>query len=92
VTAVILGLSRAIGETLAVSMVIGNVEGLPNPLFSLRSLFTPTINITAEIVQNFQESSGIARDAYWLLAFTLLIVSFLFICVSRYFASRSVYK
>lgn len=92
VTAVILGLSRAIGETLAVSMVIGNNEGLPNPLFSLHALFTPTINITAEIVQNFQESSGVARDAYWLLAFTLLVISFLFICVSRYFASRSVYK
>ncbi|BCL84325.1 putative ABC transporter permease protein YqgH [Ktedonobacteria bacterium brp13] len=92
VTAVILGLSRAIGETLAVSMVLGG-SSLPDNLFSLQGFFTPTTSITREIVQDFQESAGSpARDAIWLLAFTLLVISFLFICVSRYFASRSVYK
>jgi phosphate ABC transporter, permease protein PstC len=91
-TAVVLGLSRAIGETLAVSMVLGG-SSLPDQLFSPQGFFTPTTNITREIVQDFQESAGTpARDAIWLLAFTLLIISFLFICISRYFASRSVYK
>ena len=35
---------------------------------------------------------GVAQDAYWTLAFILLLISFVFICISRYLANRSVYK
>lgn len=90
-TAVVLGMARAIGETLAVSMVLSGSQ-LPKSLFTLLVFFQPNINITQAIVSDFQETSGASRDAYWTLAFVLLIISFLFICVSRYFASRSVYK
>ena len=43
-TAVILAMARAIGETMAVQMVIGN-----SPLLA-KSLFTPTATLTSEIV------------------------------------------
>ena len=90
-TAVVLGMARAIGETLAVSMVL-NGSSLPQKLFHLSVFFQPNINITNAIVNDFGETAGASRDAYWTLAFMLLVISFLFICISRYLASRSVYK
>ncbi|MDQ2716700.1 MAG: phosphate ABC transporter permease subunit PstC [Chloroflexota bacterium] len=91
VTAVVLGMARAIGETLAVAMVLGG-ETLPQKLFTLQSFFVPTSNITRAILLDFQETSGVSQDAYWTLAFVLLLISFIFICISRYFVSRRVYK
>jgi phosphate transport system permease protein len=90
-TAVVLGMARAIGETLAVSIVLGG-DSLPKGLFKLSVFFQPNINITSIIVQQFADASGPARDAYWTLAFILLVISFVFICISRYLASRSAYK
>ncbi|HLZ80454.1 MAG TPA: phosphate ABC transporter permease subunit PstC [Ktedonobacteraceae bacterium] len=90
-TAVVLGMARAIGETLAVSMVLAG-STLPKNLFSLLVFFQPNINITQAIVQDFAETSGASRDAYWTLAFILLVITLLFISVSRYLASRSVYR
>ena len=91
-TAVVLGMARAIGETLAVALVLeGN--SLPQKLLSLGAFFQPNVNITMEIAQNFGEAVGThAEDAYWTMAFVLLVISFIFICISRYLASRSVYK
>lgn len=90
-TAVVLGMTRAIGETLAVALVLqGN--SLPQRLFSLAALFQPNVNVTMVIARDFGETSGVAQDAYWTLAFFLLVISFGFICISRYLASRSVYQ
>lgn len=90
-TAVVLGMARAIGETLAVALVLqGN--GLPKKLLSLGALFQPNVNVTMVIARDFGETSGASQDAYWTLAFILLVISFIFICMSRYLASRSVYK
>ncbi len=90
-TAVVLGMGRAIGETLAVSLVLFG-SGLPDNLFNIQAFFQPNINITQFIVNDFGETSGVSRDGYWTLAFLLLVISFIFICISRYLASRSVYK
>jgi phosphate transport system permease protein len=91
-TAVVLGMARAIGETLAVAMVLSG-NSLPQKLLSLGAFFQPNVNITMEIAQNFGEAVGTpAEDAYWTMGFVLLVISFIFICISRYLASRSVYK
>jgi phosphate transport system permease protein len=91
-TAVVLGMARAIGEALAVALVLQGDVHLPSNLFSLGAFFQPNINITYGILLYFSESSGTEREGYFMLGFVLLIISFLFICVSRYIASRSVYK
>jgi phosphate transport system permease protein len=91
-TAVVLGMARAIGETLAVAMVLAG-NSLPQKLLSLGAFFQPNVNITMEIAQNFGEAVGTpAEYAYWTMGFVLLVISFIFICISRYLASRSVYK
>ena len=90
-TAVVFGMARAIGETLAVAMVLGGSDSIPGG-FSLPAFFQPNANITQAILNEFPETFGVSRDAYWMLAFVLLVISFIFICISRYFASRRVYR
>ena len=52
VGAVILGLGRALGETMAVTMVIGNAYKLT------ASLFSPGATIASKIASEFSEASG----------------------------------
>jgi phosphate transport system permease protein len=49
---VLLALGRAIGETIAVTMVIGNAEGVPS------SLFQPGQTVASKIASNIAEASG----------------------------------
>ncbi len=90
-TAVVLGFTRAIGETLAVALVLGGSQ-IPDNIFTLKAFFQPNVNITAQIAQDFGETSGAAQNAYWTLAFVLLVITFIFVSISRFLASRSVYK
>jgi len=50
--AVLLALGRALGETIAVTMVIGNAEGIPS------SLFLPGQTLASKIASNIGEASG----------------------------------
>lgn len=90
-TAVVLGMARAIGETLAVALVLGGAD-IPKSIWNLQAFFQPNVNITQKIAQDFGETFSTARDAYFTLALLLLVISFAFICISRYLASRSVYR
>ncbi len=90
-TAVVLGMARAVGEALAVSLVLYGhaLPTLNQPLLNI--FFQPNINITQYIAIDFGESTGAGRDAYFTLAFVLLVISFLFVCISHYLRSRRVY-
>ncbi len=90
-TAVVLGMARAIGETLAVALVL-NGSRLPSLTPILNLFFQPNVNVTQYIAIDFGEATGPGRDAYFTLAFFLLVISFLFVCISRYLGSRSVYQ
>ena len=52
VGAVILGLGRALGETMAVTMVIGNHPDI------LKNLFAPGYTLASVIANEFSEASG----------------------------------
>ncbi|MBM3261112.1 phosphate ABC transporter permease subunit PstC [Candidatus Kaiserbacteria bacterium] len=90
-TAVVLGMARAIGETLAVSLVLAGhrVPSWDQPLFNI--FFQPNVNITQYIAIDFGESYGAGRDAYFTLAFVLLLTSFIFVVVSRRLSSKKAY-
>ena len=90
-TAVVMGMARAIGEALAVSMVLQGTA-LPANWYTPLGWFQPNVNLTQPIVLYFQESTGPERDAYFFIGFILLVISFIFVAISRYLASRSVYK
>lgn len=83
-TAIILGMARAIGETMAVQMVIGNAPKIAT------SLFTPTSTLPSGIVIEMGNTAfGSAwSNALFLMAFVLLLVSLLMIVLIRKIAER----
>ncbi|MCR5515441.1 MAG: phosphate ABC transporter permease subunit PstC [Lachnospira sp.] len=70
-TGIILGLSRAFGEALAVAMVIGKTRAFP------KNLLSPTNNLTAAIASDMGNtaSGGEHNLALWSMALLLLIIS-----------------
>ena len=79
VGATMLGLGRALGETIAVTMVIGNVPQIH------ASLFSPAATIPSRIASSFREASsvGLTRSALLALAVTLLLWTFILALASR---------
>jgi phosphate transport system permease protein len=76
--AVILGLGRAVGETMAVTMVIGN-----RPQISA-SLFDPSFTIASAIANEFTEAtSEIYRHALVELGLILFIITFVINALAR---------
>jgi len=73
--AVILGLGRAVGETMAVSMLIGNATG---PTAIPTSLFKPGQTMASLIANGFLEATGpLEKSAYIGVGLILLLVSLL---------------
>jgi phosphate transport system permease protein len=70
VAAVMLGLGRAIGETIAVALVIGNNYVLPT------SLFSPGGTIPSLIVVRFPDATGLQLSALIELGLLLFALSF----------------
>lgn len=85
-TGVILGLTRAFGEALAVAMVIGKMKAFPTGLLS------PTNNLTAAIASDMGGAAegGEYNTALWTMALLLLLISFLFILIVRRISSKGV--
>ena len=83
-TALILGIGRAIGETMAVQMVIGNItDHVPS------DLVTGASTMPAAIVTQLPEASlPSQRSALIMVAFVLLIITFLLIIVVHQLTSR----
>lgn len=84
VSAVVLGLSRAFGETLAVLLVVGNVAKIPH------SLFDPAYPIPALIANNYGETLSIPLydSAMMLASFILFIIVLIFNIISRAILKR----
>jgi phosphate transport system permease protein len=74
---VMLGLGRALGETIAVTMVIGNRYALPT------SLFSPAQTIASLIVNNFYEALPDQVSALVEIGLLLLLISLLVNSVAR---------
>lgn len=66
---IILSLGRALGETMAVTMVIGNRNELPSGLLS------PANTIASVIANNFNEADGLMMSSLIELGFILMIIS-----------------
>ena len=78
--AVVLGLSRAFGETMAVLMVVGNVARLP------KSVFDPAYPLPALIANNYGEMMSIPRydSALMFAALVLMLVVLVFNLGARF--------
>jgi len=76
--AVLLALGRAIGETVAVTMVIGNAEGIPT------SLFLPGNTVASKVASNIGEViSEVQLSALVALGLALFLLSFVISLIVR---------
>jgi phosphate transport system permease protein len=84
--AIMLGLGRALGETMAVTFVVGNANRL-----SL-SLFDPGSTIASRIANEFNEALGLQLNALMALGCILFLVTFSVLVLARFLVARATVK
>ena len=80
--AVVLGVGRAIGETMAVMMVSGNVPNMPSIFQSIRFL-------TTAVASEMSYSAGLQRQALFSIALVLFFFIMMINAVLNFFLKRS---
>ncbi|MFY8130408.1 MAG: phosphate ABC transporter permease PstC [Burkholderiaceae bacterium] len=75
---IMLGLGRALGETMAVTFVIGNTNLLDNV-----SLYAPGNSITSALANEFAESEGLHTAALMELGLILFVITFIVLAASK---------
>lgn len=79
ITSIILGMGRAIGETLAIIMVAGNVVQIPN------SIFDPVRVLTSNIAIEMGYATGIHYNALFATGIVLVIMIIVLLVIANYF-------
>lgn len=80
--AIMLGLGRALGETMAVTFVVGNANRLS------ASLFDPGSTIASRIANEFNEALGLQLNALMALGCILFLVTFIVLVAARLLIAR----
>ena len=79
---IFLGLGRALGETMAVTFVLGNAYDIH------ASLLMPGTTISSSIANEFNEAVGNHRSALLALGFLLFVVTFFVLLIARLMLRR----
>ncbi|TFF97416.1 MAG: phosphate ABC transporter permease PstA [Promethearchaeota archaeon] len=84
---IILGLGRALGETMAVTLVTGNTPQIPNPI---TDIFSGIRTITATLALEMGETAvgGLHREALFALAIILFIMTLIINSVANIILTR----
>ena len=80
---IMLGLGRALGETMAVTFVIGNQSQL-----SEITLFNAANTITSVLANEFAEAEGLHRSALLYLALVLFVITFIVLSLAKVLLMR----
>jgi len=84
---IMLGLGRALGETMAVTFVIGNANRI------VGSLFSPGNSIASTLANEFGEADpGLHISALFALGLVLFIITFVVLAISRWLIHRGTVK
>ncbi|SFV12833.1 phosphate ABC transporter membrane protein 1, PhoT family [Methylobacterium sp. 174MFSha1.1] len=81
--AIMLGLGRALGETMAVTFVIGNANRLS------ASIFDPGSTIASRIANEFNEADGLQLSSLMALGCILFVVTFIVLIIARLLVRRA---
>jgi phosphate transport system permease protein len=80
---IMLGLGRALGETMAVTFVIGNANRLPT------SLFSPGTSIASVLANEFGEAQGLHFNTLFALGFLLFCITFVVLAMAKWLIVRA---
>jgi phosphate transport system permease protein len=80
---IMLGLGRALGETMAVTFVIGNANRLPS------SLFSPGTSIASTLANEFGEAADLHLSTLFALGFLLFVITFVVLAAAKIMLMRS---
>lgn len=80
---VMLGLGRALGETMAVTFVIGNANRMPS------SLFSPGTSIASVLANEFGEAEGLHFSTLFALGFLLFVITFVVLAAAKAMINRA---
>ncbi len=80
---IMLGLGRALGETMAVTFVIGNANRLPS------SLFSPGTSIASVLANEFGEAEGLHFNTLFALGFLLFCITFVVLALAKWMILRT---
>jgi phosphate transport system permease protein len=80
---IMLGLGRALGETMAVTFVIGNANRLPT------SLFSPGTSIASTLANEFGEATDLHMSSLFALGFLLFAITFVVLALAKLMISRA---
>jgi phosphate transport system permease protein len=80
---IMLGLGRALGETMAVTFVIGNANRMPT------SLFSPGTSIASVLANEFGEAEGLHFSTLFALAFVLFCITFVVLALAKWMILRT---
>ncbi|TCP93388.1 phosphate ABC transporter membrane protein 1 (PhoT family) [Cricetibacter osteomyelitidis] len=86
VGSIMLGLGRALGETMAVTFVIGNAFRLPE------SIFSPSTSIASAIANEFNEAGGLQKAALMEIGLLLFVITTIVLACSRLMIARMTRK
>ena len=80
---VMLGMGRALGETMAVTFVIGNAQRMPH------SLFSPGTSIASTLANEFAEAVDFHVATLFAVAFLLFVITFLVLAAAKILLMRA---
>lgn len=80
---IMLGMGRALGETMAVTFVIGNANRLPT------SLYSPGTSIASVLANEFGEAEGLHFNTLFALGFLLFIITFVVLALAKWMILRA---
>lgn len=80
---IMLGLGRALGETMAVTFVIGNANRMPT------SLFSPGTSIASTLANEFGEAADFHLSTLFALGFLLFVITFMVLSAAKIMMLRA---
>jgi phosphate transport system permease protein len=80
---IMLGMGRALGETMAVTFVIGNANRMPT------SLFSPGTSIASVLANEFGEAEGLHFNTLFALGFLLFCITFVVLAMAKWLLIRA---
>jgi phosphate transport system permease protein len=85
--AVLLGVGRAVGETMAATVILGNVTDLPTPIFDV---FDNTVTLTSLIASQYGNASGLHTNALFAAGVVLFVTVMAISIISQLIEHRMV--